>query len=403
MPEIALINPPSPFLLDDKVFPPLGLLSISSYLKKYWHHPEVIDLAGGRGVGSIDADIVGIGATTPQYPEALKILYKLRMTGLEALYVIGGPHATCNPNTCLDFDVSVIGEGEQAMLHIAKDHPSDFPSRFTYQPFIENIDEIPFPDREAIDIHSYQYFIDDEPATAMITSRGCPYACGFCTSIWGRKVRMHSADYVINEIKEVQRLGFAGLMFFDDIFILDKHRLFKICEHLKNEHMVWRCFVRANLVSDEILRVIAESGCREIGIGVESGSQRILDVVNKGTTVQQNVNTIELAHKHKIRAKTFIIVGLPSESKETIAETERFLEKTKPDDLDVTIYQPFKDTPITNNPEKYDIHLSKIDPRYSFFKGIPGQYHSQVSTSGLSAEEIVAARDRIERKFKWWK
>lgn len=400
--KITLINPDSPFLINSKTFPPLGICYISSYLKKYGYNPQIIDLAGGRGIGSIDASIVGISSTTPQYPEALKILYKLRMTGLETLYVIGGPHASCNPETSLDFDISVVGEGEQAMLDIARDYPADFPSRFMHQPFIENIDTIPFPDRESIDIHSYQYFIDDQPATTIITSRGCPYACGFCTSIWGRKVRMHSADYVINEIKEVQHLGFSAIMFFDDILILDKKRLFKICEHLKKEKIVWRCFVRANLVSDEILKVMAESGCKEVGIGVESGSQKVLDIVNKGTTIEQNTKTIELAHKYGIRAKAFIIIGLPSESKETIAETEQFLEATKPDDLDVTIYSPFPNTPITNNPKNYDISFGKLDYRYSFFKGIPGQYHSQVSTSSLSAEQIVEARDRIEQRFKKW-
>lgn len=398
--KIILINPDSPFLINSKTFPPLGICYISAYLKKYGYDPQIIDLAGGREIGNINASIVGITSTTPQYPEAQKILKKLRESNPDALYVIGGPHATCNPETVLDFDVSIIGEGEDAMLRIAMNHLWPFPSRF--KSHLVSIDSIPFPDRESIDIHGYKYFIDGEPATTMITTRGCPYACGFCCKINDR-VRMHSAEYVISEIQEVQRLGFQGIMFFDDIFILDKQRLFKICEYLKKERIIWRCFVRSNLVTDDIMRILAESGCKEIGIGVESGSQKILDIVNKGTTVQQNANTIELAHKYKIRAKTFIIVGLPGESPETVKETELFLNQTKPDDLDVTVYTPFQGAPITSNPEKYDIHFNKIDQKHSFFKGIPGHYHSQVSTSSLSAEEIVAARDRIEQEFKRWK
>jgi len=399
MPKIALINPPSSFLIDDKVFPPLGILYISAYLKKYGYYPEIIDLAGNKKLPNIDADIIGISAVTPQYPEALKILHELKNRGTNAIFVIGGPHATCSPETAKDFDISVIGEGENAMLNIAMRYPTTFPKYFKYPP--PNLYMLPFPDRKNIDIHNYKYFIDDEPTTTMLTSRGCPYNCAFCSSIYNR-VRLHSADYVINEIKEIQKLNFSGIMFFDDIFILNKKRLFKICEYLKKEKIVWRCFVRADLVNDEIMKIMAKSGCKEIGIGVETGSQKILDIVNKGTTVEQNTKTIELARNYGILSKAFIIVGLPSESKETIAETEQFLKKTKPDDLDITIYVPYPNTPIVNNPNRYDIKFDKTDLKKAWFKGIPGQYHSLVSTSNLPSYEIVEARDKIEKKFKEW-
>ncbi|GAH81749.1 unnamed protein product, partial [marine sediment metagenome] len=149
-------------------------------------------------------------------------------------------------------------------------------------------------------------------------------------------------------------------------------------------------------------KVMAKSGCKEIGIGVETGSQKILDIVNKGTTVEQNTKTIELARQYGVRSKAFIIVGLPSESKETIAETEQFIEKTKPDDIDATIYVPYPNTPIINNPEKYDIKFNESDLKKAWFKGVPGKYSSMISTSNLSAEEIVEARDRIEKRFKRW-
>lgn len=399
MPKIALINPPSPFLLDDKVFPPLGILYISAYLKKYGYNPEIIDLAGKKEIPDITTDIIGITATTPQYPSALNILKELKKRELNALYVIGGPHATCSPKTANDFDISVIGEGENAMLQIAMQYPKTFPRFFKEPP--PNLYMLPFPDRKSIDIHSYKYFIDDEPATTMITSRGCPYNCAFCSSIYDR-VRIYSADYVINEIKEIQKLSYNAIMFFDDIFILNKKRLFKICEYLKKKEIIWRCFVRADLVTHEMMRIMAKSGCKEIGIGVETGSQKILDIVNKRTTVEQNTKTIELARKCGVRSKTFIIVGLPGESKETIAETEQFIEKTKPDDLDATIYVPYPNTPIVNNPAMYDIKFDKTNLKNAWFKGIPGHYHSLVSTNSLSAEEIVAARDRIEKRFKKW-
>ncbi|GAI31586.1 unnamed protein product, partial [marine sediment metagenome] len=275
MPKITLINPPSPFLIDQRVFPPLGICYISAYLKKYGYEPKIVDLAGGKKLPEIDADIIGVSSTTPQYIESLKILGEVRGRGIDALMVIGGPHATCTPDTSKDFDISVIGEGENAMLDIAMQYPTTFPRFFKKPP--PNLYMLPFPDRKAINIHTYKYFIDNEQATTMITSRGCPYNCAFCSSIYNR-VRLHSAEYVINEIKEIQRLGFSGIMFFDDIFILNKTRLFKICEYLKSQSIVWRCFIRANIVSEEIIKVMAHSGCKEVGIGVETGSQKILDI-----------------------------------------------------------------------------------------------------------------------------
>ena len=403
-PKIVLINPPSRFLIDDQVFPPLGILYISAYLKKHGLNPKIIDLAGSKDIPEFDADIIGVTSTTPQYPYVQELINELKCErGINAQYVIGGPHATCSPDSCIEqskFDTVVVGEGEQSMLSIAKNYPLNVPKISTE--FINDIDDIPFPDREAIDIHSYKYFIDDEPATTIITSRGCPYNCAFCSTIWGKKVRTHSANYVIDEIKEIQRLGFRGIMFFDDILILNKPRLLKICEYLKKEHLVWRCFVRANVVSREVLNIMAESGCKEIGVGIESGSQKILDIINKGTTVEQNKNVIKFAKESGIKVKAFLIVGLPGETKETIIETEKFLEEMQPDDFDITIYCPYPNTPIVNNPHMYDIKYNETDLRKAWFKGHPGEYSSSVSTSSLSAEEIEEARDQIETNFKRW-
>lgn len=403
-PKIVLINPPSNFLIDEKVFPPLGILYLSSYLKKYGYDPEIIDLAGEKEIPEITADIIGVTSTTPQFPSAQEILKELKYNRqIEAQYVIGGPHATCSPNICMEypsFDTAVLGEGEISMLSLVQKYPLNISE--ISSDVISDIDDIPFPDRGAIDIHSYKYFIDDKPATTMITSRGCPYSCAFCSTVWGKKVRMHSASYVINEIKEIQKLGFQGIMFFDDILILNKKRLLNICEYLKKENIVWRCFARANIASREAFQVMAESGCKEVGVGIESGSQKILDTINKCTTVEQNRNVIKLAKECGIRIKVFIIVGLPGETRETIAETEKFLEETQPDDLDVTIYCPYPNTPIVNNPEMYDIKFNNNDLRKAWFKGHPGEYSSIVSTNALSAEEIVAARERIEKRFKRW-
>ena len=401
MPKIVLINPPSPFLISDKVFPPLGICYISAYLKKHGYDPEIIDLAGKKKIPEIDADIIGLSAVTPQYPYAQEILKELKYRRkIKAQYVIGGPHATCAPDSCRkypSFDTVVRGEGEETMLLLAKHYP--LRDLEISNLVVEDINTIPFPDRTAIDIYGYKYNIDDVPATTMITSRGCPYSCAFCSSIYPR-MRQHSASYVIEEIKEVQKLGYEAVHFFDDIFILNKKRLFKICEYLGKERIIWRCFIRADIISEEVMKVMAQSGCKEVGIGIESGSQKILNVISKGTTVEQNTKSIELTRKYGIRSKAFIIIGLPGESKETIKETEQFIQSVELDDVDFTILQVFPDTDIYKNPQKYDLKFE----RGTFYKGMPNHYNecSPISTRSLSFEEIVNARDRLEKKFKRW-
>jgi len=384
--------------------PPLGILYLSAVLKRNGHYVDVVDLAGGARLPTIEADVIGIGSTTPQFPSAVSIMNELKISNPDALYVCGGPHASCDPKSVLDagFDVCIMGEGERAFHEVVKMRENGVPlHRFMHRaPPIQNLDDLPFPDREAINVRVYKYLLDGERCTTMITSRGCQYNCAFCCKEpWGRKVRMHSADRVINEIKEIQELGFSAVMFFDDIFILNKKRLYKICDYLRSQSIIWRCFVRSDLINREMLKTMARSGCKEMGLGVESGSQQILDNIHKGTTVEKNRECISLAKEYGISTKAFIIVGLPGESWSTIEETERFLEDTEPSDVDFTVLSVFPGSDIYQNPSKYDL---KFDTAGVWYKGRPGEYVSHVATSSLTPQEIVDARDRLEKKFKRW-
>lgn len=407
---IVLINPPSPFLIDDKVHPPLGLLYIAAHIEQFTNEKiKVVDLAGSRyWEGNLSAipkaRIYGVSATTPQYGFAVKILEFLKHGYPRTHKIIGGPHASSKPEECRKdgWDTVIVGEGELAMNYVIR-HPRKFRGIIQGQR-PENLDSLPFPARHLIDLRSYKYKIGTRLATTMISSRGCPYHCAFCSkSVMMGPVRQRSAENVIQELDEIQNVhGYNAVMFYDDIFVLNYPRLRQITKHMQENDIIYRCFVRANLVSEKMFSLLAETGCYEIGFGAESGSNEILKTIGKVTTVEQNTRLVKMAHERGIKVKAFLIAGLPGETESSLAATERWIHEAVPDDFDITILTPYPGSDIYDHPEKYDIRFDKSNQDYDkwHYKGKPKHYSPVVATESLSASQIVEARDEIERRWK---
>ena len=391
---ICLIALPSPFLIDDFVFPPLGILYLVSALKHYdvqaqVHDGQLVDIPKGFSH-------YGISATTPQFPQAVEALQQIKKENPQARVIIGGPHSTVDPESCkkAGFDCVVSGPGEVA-LHLAT----------AYQCSLVEVPKVPYikPDRSAIDLRKYRYTIDGIPATSVMTSRGCPYSCAFCCKSTG-KHKVFPAEAVINELIELH-FGhkYNAFMFFDDLFIYDPKRLKTVLDHITPWGIKWRGFVRADLMlkgGSEMVALMKKSGCVEVGMGVESGSDKILATINKGETTDTIKKAIKLLKRGGIRVKGFFIVGLPGESETTILETVNFLTEVDLDDADFSIFTPYKGSEIYENRLRYDIFWDNLELQQLWYKGKKGEYQSLVSTSHLSKEEIVTFRDKLEEDFK---
>lgn len=398
MKSVCLVSLPSTFLIDDRVFPPLGLLYVAKALNNsgiqdiYVHDGSIKDIPIGY-------DVYGIGAVTPQFPQAKIALQHIKQSNHRKVQVIiGGPHPTVDPESCIEagFDNAIVGPGENAILIAMKNG-----KKIVEAPIFDEV----HPDRKKIDLLSYKYTIDGELATSIMTSRGCSYACAFCCKST-RKVKIFSADFVLEELKWLRSYyGYRAFMFFDDIFILHKQRLLTILDEIKKWNIIWRCFVRGDVVvkhGKETIKRMAETGCREVGIGVESGNDSILKIINKGEKLETIKQAINILKECGIRVKGFFIVGLPSESWDTIANTEKFIQSSNLDDIDFTIFQPYKKSAIYENKELYDINWNHLDLEKAWYKGSPENYESQVWTKALSREDIVKARITLERKYKKW-
>jgi len=373
---ITLVNPRSPFLENEAVMPPLGVMYLASALQAKGIAARIVDTGLGDEVP--DGDIL-ITGTTPQTEEMLRLARPGYYT------VAGGPHASIDPEGIADsFSLVVAGEGEEVIEEIVRRRPTGIMRTKR----VRQLDLLPFPDRSQA--HRYHYRIDGRAATTMITSRGCNGKCSFCCkAVMDNGIFLRSAQNVLDEVREIRDMGFGAVMFYDDTIAINRKRIEAICSGMEHVDMRFRCFVRSDQVDEELFRRMAQAGCHEVLVGVESGSQKLLDTINKHETIEQQRNAIIWGKKQGIRVKALMMVGLPGESWETVEESRRFLVETEPDELDVSILTVYKGTDIQKHPEKYDISFTDA----SWYKGRAGEYRSTVSTSFLSAAEIVQARE----------
>lgn len=398
--KVVLLNPPSPFLIDQKSFVPLGLLALAGYLReRTGHEVQVIDLANQedrleQALDAVRGDVFGVSATTPQYPHARSILSLLCRQRPKALAVIGGVHPTCVPQRCLTdgWDHVVVGEGERAFAGLL-----DAAARGEKMPgvvgaeYVADLDTLPFPDYGAIKFDEYGYKIDGHLAQTLITSRGCPFNCAFCSKdVWPRKIRFHSPGYVERIARHIREdLGYRYLQFLDDSLVLKRDRILEICRRLEPLDVRFRCYGHVRSCTREVLEALKRAGCIELGLGIESGSQKILDTVGKKTTVEENTGLIAMCREIGIVSNVFLMIGLPGESRETVKETRAWMERARPDKFGYNIFMPYLGTPIYNHPERYDITIFPVEESHSWVKGRQGEYHAFVATSHLSREEIL--------------
>jgi anaerobic magnesium-protoporphyrin IX monomethyl ester cyclase len=397
--RICLVRLPSPYLINEKAFPPLGLLAMATVLKANGHDVVVhdgtlLDIPEGF-------DAYGLGPSVTEYGYAREARDVIRKASPSSRIVIGGPHATLNVAECLrdGFDCVVTGDGEP-VVNEAFTNASTFVQGGGEQ---SDLDDFPVIDRSFINLNNYKYYVDELLTPPVVSSKGCPFSCAFCSRVY-RSVRMRSARHVIREIDYLHwDLGYGAVMFFDDTFVVDRRRVESISSHLRRLGMHWRCLVRGDLIvryGADFVRMLASNGCVEVGMGIESGSDRILEIIGKRENIGTIRSAIDLLKSHGIRVKGFFIIGLPGETAETLAETDRFVESSGLDDMDFSIFKPYAGSRIHAHRDEYDIDWDPMDYSLTFYKGDGREAGGNIRTSRLSNAEIVSAMYAMEEKYK---
>lgn len=399
MPDISLVVPSSPFLINQTTFPPLGIMYLAASLKHHGFSVNCVDLGLNYSPGAATANIIGISFTSPQRDQAYKLAKEYKEAGKTT--IAGGPHATHKAKECLQngFDFVVRGEADNALPEflLMSKSPLTFPVIEAIEP--QNLNRVLFPDRTVLPIKQYHYEINGKPATVIMTSRGCPvkHPCSFCSKIT-KKFRMQSSERTALEILHINdKFGFDAFMIYDDVFTINKKRLKSLIDLLPKNKFIFRCFSRSDIIDREVCELLQKLGVVEVGIGIESGSDAILKTNMKNSNKEKNTQSIKLLKEFGIRSKAFLIVGLPGETEETVRETEEWIKESRPYDLDISIFQPLPGSSIFNDPESYGISFN-YDTSYCF-KGIPGKYTSIVKDK-LTPERLVELRDYLEDKYK---
>jgi radical SAM superfamily enzyme YgiQ (UPF0313 family) len=214
----------------------------------------------------------------------------------------------------------------------------------------ENLDEIPFPARDLVPYKKYNSVLSgNDVMTTIITSRGCPFKCTFCDRPHlGEKFRARSAENILAELEKCLKMGITKFLFYDDTFTINKERVIELCDKIveKKLRMNWNIRTRVDVVDEEIIAALSRAGCQGIHYGVESGTEKILAVLNKNITLEKIKKAFQLTKKYKIPTLAYFMIGNPHETLEDIHTTFNFMKELDPDYAHLTVLIPFPGTKI---------------------------------------------------------
>lgn len=402
--NILLSSCSSPFLDNDKVYPPLGLLYLHQSIKQ--KNNCQVEIVEGLPDNLSKYDLIGISIMTPQREEAIKELNRIKKEFPDKKVIAGGPHITNYFQEARNygFDQLVLNDGIRSINSIIQGNNlkylNDFISPKEYKQTIVKPNRL---DNKEF-LKQFSYKLNGLESTTLLTSQGCPMKCAFCEEA-GLSLRRIPLEIFQEEIKDIKELGYNGVYIFDDIFALSKNHLIPRAEELKKNNLIYRCNIQARLFNEEIADILKDTGCVEIAFGAESGSQRILNNVNKQTTIEQNKRAVQLIKERDIKLKLFMMLGLPGENKGSLQKTKRFIIDTMPEGLQLAIYYPYKGTIIR---ESLDLKEDKFD--LSIQKNGLGAYgqknnfsESTIQTKNLSSEDLINARNEILGAYNFYK
>ncbi len=408
-------------------FPPLGLGYIASYLQKNGFSVKIIDATfqgeekAIKEARNLRPRVVGIYSMFTMKQASLRFAEALRDSC--ELSIMGGPLPSVEPESFLDsVDIVAVGEGEETMLRIVdgkeleeidgivyhdkgsnQSVEQQNKRSIVYNPVgapISDLDSIPLPARELFDNKKYisYYKQKGKPSTtSIISSRGCPFACDFCSRpVFGSTFRERSASNIADEVEQVQSLGYEHLFFQDDCFTLTKRRVRDFCEEVKRRSLRfnWDCLSRVDTLDFEVATEMKTAGCERVFFGLESGSDRILKIMNKSTTAEKGKRAVEAASLAGLKTGAFFIIGYPGDDDDSMLETFRFANKLPLEYLSFTLPYPIPGTGLYER-VKNDIITEELNPQGT---GLAG--HSLIFRSNVSEFKLKVGMGLALAQFK---
>jgi radical SAM superfamily enzyme YgiQ (UPF0313 family) len=343
-------------------------------------------------IKNFNPDIVGISMFTGAYKSAKIVAQLAKEINPEIKVVIGGPHSTLSPQETLiknnEFDYAIRGEGEYTFLELVQDCPLEEIKGLSYKKgneiihnqereFIKDLDSLPFPARNLFLERGRNLNLGN-----IATGRGCPYACRFCASpkLWKRIARLRSSDNVLDELEEVvKKYNQKSISFVDDTFTLNRERTKEICKKIIDRKLgiEWRCDTRADRLDEELISLMKEAGCICVRIGVESGSERVLRLMQKNEKKEDIRKAAVLIKKHGISLTAYFMAGFPGETNEDLRETIDFAKEIEADYYSLGIVSPYYGTDIYFMLKEQGKLKNEEDWEYFFHQSYKGMEYNK--------------------------
>jgi radical SAM superfamily enzyme YgiQ (UPF0313 family) len=422
--DILLINPSISYssvsldIPDDNYhhYPPLGYLYLASTLRQSGFTVDVVDTSANLTLKQTltlikkrNPKIIGLSAMLANmrgaYQLASEIKKKIKPS---PVIILGGHHVSSDPTIIKRFpcfDIGITGEGEITLPLVVdqiinkKIKIKNTVIQATLPP---NLDKIPFPARDLINLR----LLKSKPIVSVLTSRGCPYNCIFCSRpAISRTIRYRSPALVVAEMIEIYKtVGIGEFIFHDDTFNLNQQHVIGICKEIikSGYHFTWICQGRFNLVTEKTIKIMAKAGCTKIMFGVEAGNERIRNlVVGKGITDFQIKKGIRLCWKYNIEPDVFLILGFPTETKKELYDTVNFGKKYLPNMIGVNILSAYPGSALWNDL----VQKKQLNPRVidDYIQGKLGEGFRKSWPNciprGMTFEDLLEARNIAHRRF----
>jgi radical SAM superfamily enzyme YgiQ (UPF0313 family) len=371
-------------------------------------------------VNDNNPDIIGITVMTTKIASALCTANIIKSQFADIPIVFGGPHATLLPEQCFkvdSVDYVIRGESEKVILQFLsfiegdieisrvnslsyRDESGEIVHNLMEKP-IENLNEIPFPDRDSL---LYKDNYTSEDMGMIMATRGCPFNCTYCAHIFGRRVRKRSIENVMEEIRLVRRkYGTTQFSFKDDTFTVSKKWVTQLCNRLIEEDLGvnWDCTTRVDVIDEELVKLMKKAGCNDIRVGIETGSQRILDETKKGVTFEQVRTAAKMLNKNRVLWSGYFMYGLPTETVEDIRSTYKFMEELNPNYAGLGLYNPFPKTELFDRGVELGLIEDDVEIEH-FFNTNPKDYYFKDPSRrvlDIEPEEFLTIEREIQEAF----
>jgi anaerobic magnesium-protoporphyrin IX monomethyl ester cyclase len=424
--KVALVYPFFHPAKDNSIFrfPPLGLGYIAAALESQGAEVELVDCTFLKPQQAIERvvlgrpQVVGFYCMFSMKKTTLELAQTIRsQVGSDCLFVVGGPLPSWTPEAFLGvFDAVAVGEGEQTMVELTQCiaegkalsnvkglvyRETDRTVSTPLRPFIEDLNSLAFPTREYFDNDAYKSYYKKSfgyTTTSMITSRGCPFSCDFCSKpIFDADMRTRSVGNIVDEVETIAGLGYERVWFADDCFTLNNRHLTAVCEELTRRRLdvSWECLSRVDTMDAQVASAMKRSGCIRVFFGIESGNDSVLGLMNKRITTAQAERAVHLAKAAGLKVGAFFIVGYPGESDKTVLDTVRFASGLPLDYVSFTLPYPIPGTPLYERVKGDGVSIEDWEEpkNYRLIR------HKLLYASGFSESKLKFAIIKAEGQF----